>query len=173
MWNKFQLSSLSNNSFNSILKIYNIYTFLKNTKIKKTPTTSMKTSMITILVTFFAVLFVASMAGKISPEEACIRRTLALSQPQPPSSSGAEPKRTKFDYLADQFCRDTSRAVMFYVRLNRKFPSHYVKTLCKVFLNDQKKVMEYIVTRWIGSSKLASSLTCVSHWQFLLRLNRN
>ncbi|CAA7055380.1 unnamed protein product [Microthlaspi erraticum] len=123
----------------------------------------MKTSMIIFFVTFIAVLFVASVAGKISHEEACIRRNIARSQPQPPRSSSAKPKRSKFDYLADQFCNDTSRAIMFYVRMNRKFPSHYIKTLCKVFLNDQKKVKEYIVTRWIGSSKLASGLTCVSH----------
>ncbi|KAL1212644.1 hypothetical protein V5N11_021204 [Cardamine amara subsp. amara] len=123
----------------------------------------MKTStsiIILFFVTFFAIS-VASMAGTINPEEACIRRNIARSQPPTPSSS-AEPMRSKLDILVDQFCRDGSRAVMFFVRLKGKFPSHYVKALCNVFENDEKKVKNYVVERWMGCSKLATALTCVS-----------
>ncbi|EOA19301.1 hypothetical protein CARUB_v10002271mg [Capsella rubella] len=122
----------------------------------------MKTSMsiIVFFVTFIAVS-VASMAETINPEEACIRQNIARSQP--PSLSAESTERPKFYFLADQFCREASRVVMFYVRLNGKFPSYYVKTLCDVFGNDEKKVKEYVVTRWVGFSKLASALTCVSH----------
>lgn len=116
--------------------------------------------MITIFfVTFFAV-FVASMAGQMNPEETCVRRNIARSQPP---SSPAEPKITNYEILANQICRDVGRAIMFYVRLNRKFPSHYVKTLCNVFENDEKKVNEYILQSWLGFSKLVPGLTCVSH----------
>ncbi|ESQ32081.1 hypothetical protein EUTSA_v10005430mg [Eutrema salsugineum] len=122
----------------------------------------MNTSMSTIIIFFmtFSVVFVAVMAEKINPEEICIRRNIARSQP--PSSS-AEPKISKFDIFVDQYCRDTGRAIMFYVRVNRKFPSHYVKMLCNIYENDEKRVMDYILKRWLGFSKLAYGLTCVSH----------
>ncbi|XP_010495499.1 PREDICTED: uncharacterized protein LOC104772600 [Camelina sativa] len=122
----------------------------------------MKTSMsiIVFFVTFIAV-FVASMAETINREEDCIRRNIARSQQ--PSLSAEPTKRSTFYFLADQFCRKASRVIMFYVRLNGKFPSYYVKTLCNVFGNDDKKVKEYVVERWVEYSKLASALTCVSH----------
>lgn len=119
----------------------------------------MKTSM-SIIVVFFIVTFLAISAASLSPEETCIRRNINRSQA--PSSS-LEPKTSVFDSLVDKLCRDTGRAVMFYVRINGNFPSHYVKAMCNVFGDDEKKVKEYVLKKWLGGSKLVSNLSCDFH----------
>ncbi|KAG7654742.1 hypothetical protein ISN44_As01g018890 [Arabidopsis suecica] len=115
----------------------------------------MKSSM-SIIVFLFVTIFTIS-ASSLNPEETCIQRNINRSQP--PSSS-LEPKTSKFDFLVDKLCRDMARAVMFSVRITGKFPSHYVKAMCNVFGNDEKKVKEYVVKKWLGGSKLVSSLSC-------------
>ncbi|XP_010422559.1 PREDICTED: uncharacterized protein LOC104707825 [Camelina sativa] len=119
----------------------------------------MKTSM-SIVVVFFFVAFYAISAASLNPEETCIRRNMDRSRP--PSSS-LEPNKSMFDSLRDTLCRDMGRAVMFYVRINGKFPSHYVKAMCNVFGNDEKKVKEYVMEKWLGGSKLVSNISCAIH----------
>ncbi|EOA22756.1 hypothetical protein CARUB_v10003468mg [Capsella rubella] len=114
----------------------------------------MKPSMSIVVVVFF-VTFQAISA--FNPEETCIRRNIDRSQA--PKSS-LEPKTPMFDSLRDTFCRDMARAVMFYVRITGKLPSHYVKAMCNVFGNDEKKVKEYVMDKWLGGSKLVSNLSC-------------
>ncbi|XP_010477030.1 PREDICTED: uncharacterized protein LOC104756187 [Camelina sativa] len=114
----------------------------------------MKTSM-SIIIVFFVTFLVIS-ASSLNPEETCIQRDIDRSQP--PSFS-LEPKKSMMDTL----CRDMARFVMFSVRITGKFPSRYVKAMCNVFGNDEKKVKEYVLKRWLGGSKFVSSLSCSFH----------
>ncbi|EOA36396.1 hypothetical protein CARUB_v10010836mg [Capsella rubella] len=116
----------------------------------------MKTSMSMIII--FFVTFFAISASSLNPEEDCIQRNIDRSQP--PSLSLEPPKTSKVEAVVDKLCGDMARAVMFSVRITGKFPSHYVKSMCNVFGNDDKKVKEYVVKKWLGGSKLASSLSC-------------
>ncbi|CAL9233243.1 unnamed protein product [Arabidopsis halleri] len=120
----------------------------------------MKTSMGILVVVFFATFLAISAAPPLNPQEACIRRNINRSQP--PSSS-LEHKTSIFDSLRDNLCRDMARAVMFYVRITGKFPAHYVKAMCNVFGNDEKKVKEYVMEKWLGGSKLLSNVSCAFH----------
>lgn len=120
----------------------------------------MKTSMSIIVVFFFLTLAIS--AASLSPEETCIRRNINRSQSQAPRSS-LELKTSTMDSLVEKLCRDTARVVMFSVRITGKLPSYYVKAMCNVFGNDEKKVKEYVLKNWLGGSKLVSSLSCAFH----------
>ncbi|KAG7557848.1 hypothetical protein ISN44_As11g037910 [Arabidopsis suecica] len=121
----------------------------------------MKTSMSILVVVFFATFLAISAAPPLNPQEACIRRNINRSQP--PSSSLEHKTSSIFDSLRDNLCRDMARAVMFYVRITGKFPAHYVKAMCNVFGNDEKKVKEYVMEKWLGGSKLLSNVSCAFH----------
>ncbi|CAN8304833.1 unnamed protein product [Cochlearia groenlandica] len=127
----------------------------------------MKISMNIIIVFFFFVTCLAITASSSSNEETCIRRNINRFRSQAPKSSLETTKKPSpmYDSLVNSLCRDTSRAVMFYVRIHGKFPSNYVKAMCNVFGDDVKKVKEYVVTNWLllGGSKLVSSLSCDFH----------
>lgn len=121
---------------------------------------TMKTSMSIIFFFFVLVLPISaiSLAFK-SPVEACIRRNVA--QSLSPSSNKSKPSPS--DIIVDQFCREESRIVMYFLKLNGKFPPYYVNALCKIFVGDDKKVKEYVMQKWLKSSKkLINSLSCTS-----------
>ncbi|XP_056865010.1 uncharacterized protein LOC108812054 [Raphanus sativus] len=121
-------------------------------------TEAMKVSMSIIVVLFFATFVAISTA---SSHETCIRRNIDRSQP--PSSSVETKMLPIFVSLAEKICRDIARAVMFHVKITGKFPSHYVKAMCNVFGDDEKKVKEYVEKIWLAAPKLVSSLSCVFH----------
>ncbi|ESQ27767.1 hypothetical protein EUTSA_v10019436mg, partial [Eutrema salsugineum] len=94
-----------------------------------------------------------------SPVEACIRRNIAQSLSPSPSN---KPKTSPFD-MEDELCRDETRIIMYFLKLNGKFPPYYVKALCNIFGDDEMKVKEYVTTKWLNHSKnLINSLTCAS-----------
>ncbi|KAF8081335.1 hypothetical protein N665_0891s0011 [Sinapis alba] len=115
-------------------------------------------TMSIVVVLFFATFFAISTA---SSHETCIRRNIDRSQP--PSSSLETKTSSIFISLAEKICRDMARAVMFHVKITGKFPSHYVKAMCNVFGDDEKKVKEYVKKIWLAGPKLVSSLSCVFH----------
>ncbi|KAJ0257306.1 Transmembrane protein [Hirschfeldia incana] len=123
-------------------------------------TAAMKVSMSIVVILFFATFLTIS---AISSHETCIRRNIDTSQPPSP------PQETKtasiFISLAEKICRDMARAVMFRVRITGKFPSQYVKAMCNVFGNDEKKAKEYVEKIWLGGPMqlLVSSVSCVFH----------
>ncbi|WZZ00307.1 hypothetical protein YC2023_072635 [Brassica napus] len=60
-------------------------------------------------------------------------------------------------------CRDETRIIMFFLKMNGKFPTYYVEALCNIFGGDDKKVKNYVMMKWLDhSEKLINSLTCVS-----------
>ncbi|WZZ00308.1 hypothetical protein YC2023_072636 [Brassica napus] len=92
-----------------------------------------------------------------SPVEDCIRRKIALSLSPSPSHT------FQFDVMKDQLCRDETRIIMFFLKMNGKFPTYYVEALCNIFGGDEKKVKNYIMKKWLDhSEKLINSLTCLS-----------
>ncbi|KAJ4884167.1 hypothetical protein Rs2_34260 [Raphanus sativus] len=127
----------------------------------------MNTSMSTIV--FFVVLLSISAISlaKQSPLEDCIRRNIARSL-SPPSSN-----KPDFD-VSDELCRDETRTIMYFLRLNGNFPPYYVETLCNVFGSDEKKVKGYVTTRWLNhSKKLLDSLTCTRRTTTLVVKNKS
>ncbi|CAN8276090.1 unnamed protein product [Cochlearia groenlandica] len=95
---------------------------------------------------------------KKSHIEACIARNIAKSiSPSPPNKL----ERSYSDVVEDEICRDEARIIMYFLRLNGKFPSYYVEALCNVFGDDEKKVKEYVMKQWLNhSKKLINSLSC-------------
>lgn len=118
----------------------------------------MKTSM-SIIIFFVAVLSISTLSfAKKSPVEACIRRNIAQSLSLPPSSKPT----TSDSEVSDDVCRDEGRIIMYFLKLNGKFPPYYVKALCKVFGDDEENVKEYVTDKWLNhSEKLLDSLTCI------------
>ncbi|CAA7043198.1 unnamed protein product [Microthlaspi erraticum] len=97
---------------------------------------------------------------KRSPVEACIRSNVARALSPSPSS---KPITSVFFDVADEVCRDETRIVMYFLKLNGKFPTYYVRALCHVFGKDEKKVKEYVTNKWLNhSKKVLDSLTCAS-----------
>lgn len=120
----------------------------------------MKTSM-NIIIFFVAFLSISAISlAKKSPVEACIRRNIAQSLSPSPSNN---PKSSPFEAIEDNFCRDEGRIVMYFLKVNGKFPHYYVKALCNVFEDDDTKVKQYVLTKWLRHSKeLIDSLSCTS-----------
>ncbi|CAH2037792.1 unnamed protein product [Thlaspi arvense] len=120
----------------------------------------MKTSM-NIIIFFAVVLSISAFSSaKTSHVEACIRRNLAQSLSPSPSN---EPETTHFE-VAEEICGDETRIVMYFLKLNGKFPHYYVRALCNIFGDDEKDVKEYVIKKWlIHSENLINSLTCASH----------
>ncbi|KAL1216812.1 hypothetical protein V5N11_025303 [Cardamine amara subsp. amara] len=120
----------------------------------------MKTSMSIII---FFVTFLSTSAislAKKSPVEACIRRNIAQSLSPSPSNKS---KFDRFEVIEDDVCRDEGRIIMYFLKMNGKFPHYYVKALCNVFGNDETKMKLYVITRWLNhSKKLIHSLSCPS-----------
>ncbi|KAJ4897527.1 hypothetical protein Rs2_24321 [Raphanus sativus] len=115
----------------------------------------MKTSMSTI-VFYLVILSISAISlAKQSPLEACIRKSIARSLSPPSKTSSFE--------VSDELCRDETRAIMFFLKLNKgEFPTYYVQTLCKIFGHDEKKVKAYVTKTWLNhSKKLLDSLTCM------------
>ncbi|EOA15422.1 hypothetical protein CARUB_v10007751mg [Capsella rubella] len=107
----------------------------------------MKTSMSIIIIFFVAFLSITTISlAKMSNVEDCIRRNIAhVETPE------------------DMFCRDEGRIVMYFLKLNGTFPHYYVKALCNVFGNDDMKVKQYVLEKWLNlSKKLIDSLSCAS-----------
>ncbi|CAH2067174.1 unnamed protein product [Thlaspi arvense] len=118
----------------------------------------MKASM-SIIIFFAVVLCISAISlAKMSPEEACIRKNIGQSLSPSPSN---ETDTTHFE-VADEICRDETRIIMYFLKLNGKFPPYYVRALCNVFGNDVNKLKEYVTKKWLNhSEKLINSLTCI------------
>ncbi|KAG2322146.1 hypothetical protein Bca52824_015359 [Brassica carinata] len=128
----------------------------------------MNTSMSTIVFSFVVLLSISAISlAKQSPLEACIRKNIARSLSPPPSN------KPDFD-VSDELCRDETRTIMIFLRLNGEFPPYYVEALCNVFGSDKKKVKEYVTTRWLNhSKKLLHSLTCTTRRTTLVVENKS
>ncbi|ESQ27768.1 hypothetical protein EUTSA_v10019576mg, partial [Eutrema salsugineum] len=121
----------------------------------------MKTSMKTISFLVVVLSISAISLAEKSPVEICIRRNIAQSLSPSPSN---KPTITysQFD-LVDELCRDETRIIMYFLKLNGKFPTYYVKALCNVFGHDENLVREYVTEKWLNhSKKLMDSLTCIT-----------
>ncbi|KAJ0248892.1 hypothetical protein HA466_0144710 [Hirschfeldia incana] len=92
-----------------------------------------------------------------SPVEDCIRRKMVRSLSPSPSNT------SHFDVMKDRLCKDETRIIMIFLKMNGKFPDYYVEALCNIFGDDDKKVKDYVMKKWLDhSEKLINSLTCVS-----------
>ncbi|KAL0701690.1 hypothetical protein Bca4012_057812 [Brassica carinata] len=98
---------------------------------------------------------------KKSPLETCIKRNKDLSL--------SLSRKTKVyhldvvDIIGDDYCRDATRDVLYFLKLNGEFPAYYVQALCNIFQDEEKKVKEYVMKNWLDhSEKLIDSLSCSS-----------
>ncbi|XP_010434315.1 PREDICTED: uncharacterized protein LOC104718292 [Camelina sativa] len=121
----------------------------------------MKTSMSIVIIFFVTFLSIITISlAKQSPLEDCIRRNIARSLPPSPMN---KPKTPPSDAMEDNICRDEGRIIVYYVKVNGKFPQYYVKALCNVFGDDDGKVKQYVLEKWLNhSKKLIDSLSCAS-----------
>ena len=72
-----------------------------------------------------------------------------------------KPKTTNFE-VSDELCKEETRNILYFLKLNGKFPPYYVKALCNVFGSDGKKMKAYITLKWLNRlKKLLNSLTCM------------
>lgn len=101
---------------------------------------------------------------KKSPLETCIRRTIDEYLSRSLSRKTKVYHLDVVDIIGDDYCRDAARDVMYFLKLNGKFPPYYVQALCNVFEDEEKKVKEYVMKKlWLDhSDKLIDSLYCSS-----------
>ncbi|XP_010537419.1 PREDICTED: uncharacterized protein LOC104812121 [Tarenaya hassleriana] len=126
---------------------------------KKIQQSIMKASTIAIIFFFFSAFLAVSMAQPSSPEETCIRRNLGRGLAPGPAGDF---RRFKNGFPVDALCGDVARALWYFVRLNGKFPPHYVKAMCNVFGGDDGKVKAYVEKRWLGHVELLHGFSCAS-----------
>ncbi|KAF3518567.1 hypothetical protein DY000_02062221, partial [Brassica cretica] len=84
----------------------------------------------------------------------------------PPSN---KPETTNFE-VSDELCNKETRNILYFLKLNGKFPPYYVKALCNVFGSDGKKMKAYITLKWLNRlKKLLNSLTCVKRTTLVIK----
>ncbi|KAJ4873364.1 hypothetical protein Rs2_44969 [Raphanus sativus] len=125
----------------------------------------MKTSMSTIVFLLVVLSISAISLANQSPLEACIRKNISPSL-SPPSN---KPETSNFE-VSDELCKEETRNITSFLKLNGKFPPYYVKALCNVFGSDQKKVKAYITYKLLNRLKeLLNSLTCVKRTMMVIK----
>ncbi|KAJ4894147.1 hypothetical protein Rs2_20941 [Raphanus sativus] len=98
-----------------------------------------------------------------SPVETCIRRNIPQSVSPSPSNN---PITSHSNVTGAQLCRDETRFIIYFLKMNRKFPTYYVEALCNVLGDDEKEVKEYVIKRWLDhSKKFIATCHTVSHSQ--------
>ncbi|KAL0700594.1 hypothetical protein Bca4012_056716 [Brassica carinata] len=125
----------------------------------------MKTSMSTIVFLLVVLSISAISLANQSPLESCIRKNIAPAL-SPPSN---KPETSNFE-VSDELCKEETRNITYFLKLNGKFPPYYVKALCNVFGSDQKKVKAYITSKLLNRlKKLLDSLTCAKKTMMVIK----
>lgn len=126
----------------------------------------MKTSMSTVFFLAVVLSISAISLANESPVEGCLRRIIAPALTPSPSD---KPTTSNLK-LEDELCKDETRIVMFFLKLHGMFPRYYLKAMCNVFENDEKKVKDYVTTKWLDhSEKLLNSLSCITRITLVIK----
>ncbi|CAN8234923.1 unnamed protein product [Cochlearia groenlandica] len=112
----------------------------------------------TKLINSLTCLKTSVLVTKESPLEACIRRNIAQSL-----SPSSPLNKAETSYLEEEYCKEEAKIVMYFLKVNGKFPSYYVEALCNVFVQEEEKVKEYVMKNWLDlSTELINTLSCAS-----------